>query len=254
MRVPILMYHQVSPDDRPEFRKYTVSPREFRRQVGWLRLAGYHSVGLAQLIEARKGEGTLPPRPVVITFDDGFAGCHEHAAPALASAGFTATFYLVAGLMGGSSSWLRAERGFEAPIMTWENARELQARGFTCGAHSMTHPRLATLPVDECRRELVESRELLEQHLGDRVEHLAYPFGSYDEGVRLAAIESGYRSAVSVRPGLSDPDDDPFALHRVFVAGTDTIIDFAARLRFAVGVRDLVRGKSRGLWSRVSAS
>ncbi len=238
--VPILMYHEVSPAPVPGFRRYTVTPREFARHMWWLATAGYQPVDMDVLARARLGQGALPARPVVITFDDGLQGCAEHAVPVLRAHGFTAVFYLVAGLMGESSRWLRGELGLELPLMSWATARALVAQGFQCGAHTVSHPRLAGLDGDRRRAELVEARTRLERELGRPVVHLAYPFGSYDQEVRAAAIDAGYLTACSTRPGLSGRDDDLLALCRVTIYGHDSLPDFACRLRTGMPVRERV--------------
>jgi peptidoglycan/xylan/chitin deacetylase (PgdA/CDA1 family) len=245
--MPILMYHQVTPRPMPAFRKYAVTPRMFAAQMHWLALNGYVSITLDRLLAHRSGRGALPKRPVIITFDDGFQDCLEHAVPILQTHGFTAIFYLVAGLMGKTSEWLIAERGVSFPLMDWTAARQLAAAGFQCGAHTLSHPRLADLGATACQVELCESRWLLEDRLGQEVRHLAYPFGSYDEQVRTLAIEAGYRSACSVRIGLSTPDDDLLALHRVPVIGQDSLLDFVCRLRTARIFTEALRGRARDL-------
>jgi peptidoglycan/xylan/chitin deacetylase (PgdA/CDA1 family) len=232
--IPILMYHQVDPRPAATFQKYVVAPRAFGLQMRWLSVAGYSPITLDALHESRTGQAPLPARPVVITFDDGFQGCVDHAVPILRQLGFPAVFYLVAGLVGDRSRWLPAERGVEFPLFGWTAARELAAEGFTLGAHSLTHPRLASLRPEHSRAELVESKAILEDRLGLAVDHLAYPYGSYDERVREQAMETGYRTACSVRIGLSDPTDDLHALHRVPILGTESLVSFATRVATAM--------------------
>lgn len=236
-RVPILMYHEVSPSPHPAFRRYTVTVRDFTRQMRWLAAFGYHAIDLDTLLRARRGQAPLPKRPVVITFDDGFQGCAEHAVPVLRAHGLTAVFFLVAGVVGGRSRWLGPELGMELPLMSWETVRALAAEGFSCGAHSMTHPRLAGLDPARLRTELVDARRRLESELAQPVIHLAYPYGSFDPAVQAAAAAAGYVSACSTRPGRSAPDDDLLALHRVTVYGHDSLLDFACRLQSGVGLR-----------------
>src|SRR5438309_1287456 len=111
--VPILMYHQVMPQRVAGFRKYTVTARAFRAQMSYLRRAGYAPVSMSDLLDFHTNNGRLPQRPVVITFDDGFQGCLDHAVPVLERFGFTAIFYIVSNLVGKSSKWLVAEKGIE---------------------------------------------------------------------------------------------------------------------------------------------
>jgi peptidoglycan/xylan/chitin deacetylase (PgdA/CDA1 family) len=242
--VPILMYHQVAPRPRPVFRKYAVTPKAFAAQMKWLSLMGYVPITLDALLAHRSGQCSLPARPIVITFDDGFQDCIDYAAPIMRALGFTAIFYLVAGLVGKTSRWLLSERGIELPLMDWTAARELEAAGFQCGSHTMNHPHLAELTSAACGEELLSSRSVLEDHLGHEVRHLAYPFGSFNQRVRDLALETGYRSASSVRIGLSPPDDDSLALHRIHVTGQDSLLDFICRLRRAHTMGEWLHGKA----------
>jgi peptidoglycan/xylan/chitin deacetylase (PgdA/CDA1 family) len=246
------MYHQLSARPIESFRRWTVAPRAFERQLRWLAVAGYAPVSLDALVRHRIEGAPLPRRAVVITFDDGYREGVEHAARILRARGFTATFFLVTGAVGGTSGWLRKSRGFELPVIDWDVARELQAAGFVCGAHTVTHLRLTELPDARCRDELQRSRGLLEERLGCPVVHLAYPYGAFDERVRALAAEAGYRTACSMRVGLSGPDDDLLALHRVEISGLDSWADFGFRVRTARTAGELMRRGARGLRHRLS--
>lgn len=225
------MYHDVSPEPDPAFRRYSVTAGEFARQMTWLARSGYETIDLDGLLAARRGQRDLPDRPVVITFDDGLRSCAAHAVPVLRERGFTAVFFLVTDLMGATSRWMRAELGVEFPLFDWETAGTLAAAGFQIGAHTATHPRLTTLDAGRCRAELAGAREQLERELGRPAVHLAYPFGDWNAEVRGIAAETGYATACSTRPGLSDPGDDPLALHRVTVYGHDSPAAFRCRVR-----------------------
>jgi peptidoglycan/xylan/chitin deacetylase (PgdA/CDA1 family) len=180
----------------------------------------------------------------VITIDDGFAEAARHAMEVLPRYAFTATVFLVAGAMGAYGMWV--ERA-EMPLAGWAAAREMIAAGFTCGSHSLTHPRLADLRPDACARELRESRKRLEDGLGVPVRHLAYPYGSVDETVRKLAAEAGYSTGCGVSRALSVSSDSPLNLPRVPVIGGESLADFACRLRTARPMGDLVRAGLRKL-------
>jgi peptidoglycan/xylan/chitin deacetylase (PgdA/CDA1 family) len=223
------MYHQITPTPDRVFRKYAITPTEFAEQMRWVAAEGFVPIHLDDAFgHARR---PLPAKPIVITFDDGFQDCFEHALPVLAAHAFTATFFVVAGLAGKRSEWLLAERGVEYPLMQWDAVRTLVDAGFECGAHTMTHPRLAQLSPDEAYRELRDSRCAIEDHTGAPVRHVAYPFGSFSASVRAAAERSGYLTGCTVVPGIARTSDDPLALARIPVNGTDAPLAFTTQLR-----------------------
>jgi peptidoglycan/xylan/chitin deacetylase (PgdA/CDA1 family) len=251
MPVPILMYHQVTPNPLPEFRKYAVTTDAFAAQLEWLARHRYVSVSMETLFRHRVAGEPLPPRPVVLTFDDGYQDCLDHAVPILATWKFTATFYVLGHLAGETSRWLIAERGIELPLLTWDAVRAVRAAGNECGSHAMSHTRLTRLTADQCRDELRDSRRVLEDQLGEEIGHLAYPFGDYDERVRALAAEAGYRTACSVRLGWSEPDDDLLALHRIHVHGEASLKAFADRLRRRLHPRLMLKAGLQSLQRRL---
>jgi peptidoglycan/xylan/chitin deacetylase (PgdA/CDA1 family) len=243
--VPILMYHRVTPTSAASVDRYTVTPKRFAAQMRLLALARYTPITIAELVRCWRDQEAPPRRAVVITFDDGFRDCVEFAVPVLQRHRFPAVFYLVAGLMGETSRWMRAAGGAEFPLMDWSAARALQDAGMQCGAHSVTHPALAACSPAEARRELVESRQRLEDRLGREVAHFAYPYGSVSPQVRALAAEVGYLSACVTEKRLATAQDDVLRLPRVPVYGGESLMDFACRLRTARRPRELVRDKVR---------
>ncbi len=234
------MYHEVTPVARADYLRFTVSTRAFAWQMRWLARTGFTAISVDQLVAARDGRSPLPRRPVVITFDDGSVDSVRFAPPVLTRHGFTAIFYIVAGLMGQPSEWLQREVGFRLPLIDWATARTLHADGFEIGSHTMTHPRLARIAPDEAREELVRSREMIEQHIARPIEHLSYPFGSHDDQVLRLARDAGYRTACTTLEARSQ-GEDLLALRRIPVYGTDSRLDFVSRLLTAEPFRPLVR-------------
>jgi peptidoglycan/xylan/chitin deacetylase (PgdA/CDA1 family) len=242
--VPILMYHQVVPTPAPSYRRYTVSTKVFSAQMRWLAMAGYTVLTMDELLDAWDHGFTRSGRAVVITFDDGFRDSVRFALPILARHGFRATFYLVAGLIGDVSRWTAATSGTTFPLVDWAGAQALLAAGMACGAHSLTHPPLADRTPEVWREELVTSKRVLEERLGREIGHLAYPYGSVHRGVRDAAEAAGYRSACGTATALARPGDDRLLLPRVPVYGTDSLLDFAVRLRTSETARQALRRRA----------
>jgi peptidoglycan/xylan/chitin deacetylase (PgdA/CDA1 family) len=249
--VPILMYHEVTPTPVDAYRKYSVTPGELAWQLAWLRSEGYVSVDMDAVQAAWRGERALPERPVVITFDDGSRDGLEHGVPALVAHGFTATFFIVAGLVGATTRWLPAEVGFELATADWATLHAAESVGMRCEAHSVTHPRLAKLSREDCRRELSDGRKLLEDGLGHAVRHLAYPFGSCSDETRGIAAESGYATACTTREAIASSGDDLLTLPRVPILGTEGQREFMSRVRTALPVgpmRARVERVARRFW------
>jgi peptidoglycan/xylan/chitin deacetylase (PgdA/CDA1 family) len=247
------MYHEVAEAAPAGFGKYVVAPRAFAAHMRWLRLAGYRTVTMDALLAHRDDTGRLPARPVIVTFDDGYRGCVRHAGPTLARHGFTAVVFVVAGLVGSTARWLAA-RGLDLPLADWDELRAARQLGVRYGSHGLTHERLVALGEPECRRQLSDARHRLEDGLGEAIVHLAYPFGAYDERVKALAREVGYRSACSVRAGLSRDGDDRLALRRVPVDGGGSLLDFACRVATGHPVRDVLAHLRRPRWRRREAA
>ncbi len=176
--VPILMYHSVSDNLFAKSRPYyqiNTSPGIFAQQMQWLRNAGYHTLNLAQLRQCFE-TNQVPPKTVVITFDDGYRDFYSDAFPSLRRHGFTATVFLTTGRT------QDAPARFEgADYMTWGEVSELHAAGIEFGSHTVSHPDLRSMGPDEIEYEVGFSKETIEEHLGVPVQSFAYPFAFPEE-------------------------------------------------------------------------
>ena len=223
-RVPVLMYHRVGAARAARERRYCVEPSRFAAQMRALEASGWSAVPLQSFLSWLDGRASLPEKPFLLTFDDGFLGIHEHVAPVLAQLGWSPVVFRVSGLLGKRDAW-RVDHDPGArtyPLLDVDHIRELRALGFDFQSHTRLHADLPTLDDARLQAELRGSREDLEGILGAPVLHLAYPYGRYDERVQRAARDAGYRSAFSTDPGFNRRDADRFRLRRLDVFGTDT--------------------------------
>lgn len=211
--VPILTYHSLDTSGSV----ISVSPEIFAEHMRLLRNRGYTAIRLDRLLDAWAGEGVLPERPVVLTFDDGFRNSLEHAAPVLVEHGFAATIFVVSGRCGGTSDW--SDQGREMPrlpLLDWSELGELASTGWEVAAHSMSHARLPRLALDEARREIVDGKAAIEQELGTPVRTFAYPYGESCPSV-TAIVREEFLGAVSVKLGSARLTDDRHLLPRLDV-------------------------------------
>ena len=234
--IPILLYHSVAEDASDRFKRWTVTPRVFAEHVQYLADQGYAPVTLSALVNAMTRGGALPPQPVAITFDDGFADTHENALPCLSRAGFPATVYVVAGAIGGTSRWLHPEGEGDRRILSWSQLAELAAEGIECGAHGMTHHALDTMPIADARDEIADSKGVLEQGLSLPIESFAYPHGYYTGRLQTFVRQAGFSSAAGVKHALSSADDDAYAIARIIVS-RDTDVETLGRWLSGDGLR-----------------
>lgn len=221
-RAVYLMYHELAQpgralvDEDPGYARYAVAESDFRQHLSHLRANHVRglSVGEALAAKAKDESAADEHERVVITFDDGCETDLTVAAPLLEEAGMNATFYVVSGHVG--------RRGF----MSQTQLRELSARGFEVGSHSVTHSLLTDLAPERVRAELSESKDALEQMTGRRVAHFSCPGGRWSALVARLAEESGYESVATSRVGSNDASTDRFRLSRVAVMRHTTPADF----------------------------
>jgi peptidoglycan/xylan/chitin deacetylase (PgdA/CDA1 family) len=223
-RVPVLMYHRVGDAHNDWEHKYCVSPQRFAEHMQILARAGWQAVSIGDFFAWLDGRVELPEQSFLLTFDDGFLGVHEHAAPVLASLGWPATVFLVSQLIGQRDAWCETQNpsGITYPLMDVSHIRELRAQGFSLHSHTRSHADLPTLDDSELHSQLAGARDDLQILLGAAVDYLAYPYGHYDDRVLHATQAAGYRAAFSVQAGFNRRGIDRFRLRRLDVFGTDS--------------------------------
>lgn len=214
--VPILLYHDVSAHAADPF---CVDLATFRRHMALVAESGRTPLtvdGYVELLAGRSG----PSRPVLVTFDDGYAGFPQ-VLEAMAEAGVpAATIYVTTGRLDRPGGPTRTELN---DLPAWTQV----------GAHSRTHAQLDLLAPDALADEIAGSKADVEQELSRECSSFAYPHGHHGRRVRAATVAAGYTSAAAVKNALSHPADDPFALARVTIT-RETTDDL---------LRDLLRGR-----------
>jgi len=217
------MYHRVGTEPAAEptiTRALTVTPRVFAAQMRWLHAAGFHAIAAVQLYRALEQGRRLPPRPILITFDDGYRDVLWNASPVLDRLHMPAVaFVITARISDGDPSFL-----------TWPELQLLEQRGFTIGSHTVHHLELTLLSPREALAELVLSRQALQRHLGRPVQLFAYPAGRVDAQVLPLVRQAGYVLAVTTAPGDVQRANEPFLLHRYEVLATTGVSGLRALL------------------------
>jgi peptidoglycan/xylan/chitin deacetylase (PgdA/CDA1 family) len=209
MPFPVLLYHSIAKDPMPGFERWTTTPSEFKRHVDLISASGRVPMTMTALAAALRAD-ELPERPVVITFDDGFAD-NLSAVELLNTAGLSATVYVTSDYVG------------KPGMFDTDGLRQLAAvPGVEVGAHSVSHPRLDELGRAEVVKEIRVSRSRIEELLGSSVCSFAYPHGAHDQRVVAEVTAAGFTSAAAVRDALSHDRDDPLRIARVTIEASTT--------------------------------
>lgn len=214
---PVLLYHHV---DKSEAKNpYYVSPEIFESQMKWLNDNGYTVVSYMDFYSAYASTGTLPAKPVVITFDDGKLDQYQNAFPILKKYGFVATFFIPTEQIGTGDA------------MTWGQVKELSDAGMEIGSHTLDHPYLSkTKPARLVKYEIRKSRQVLTMNLDIPIRFFAYPSGAYNKETADIVKNSGYLSAVTTDHGIYHKiGGDPYQIKRIYVF--DELRSFTRRVR-----------------------
>ena len=184
----ILTYHAIEEGPAP----LCIDPPLFAEHVAVIADSGADILTVSELAEAL-ASGRLPECAVAITFDDGCASVVEHATPVLDAHGLRATVFAVAGRVGGANDW-PTQASWVPPLRlaTGEQLAGLVGRGWEVGSHGVDHAPLDHLDEAAARREIVESRHLLEDMVGVVVTAFAWPYGAHPSAAVAALIESTY--------------------------------------------------------------
>ncbi len=210
---PILLYHRIADPPSPNSidARYYMSPEDFKWQMQALKDWGYTTIPISLLVEAITKGALLPPRPVVISFDDGYETVFQNAYPIMQGYGFTGILYIVGEYLGAQG------------YMTEDQLIEMTGNGWEIGSHSMTHPHLAA-NHDLINFEAGQSKGRLASEIGVNVETFAYPYGEIDDFVVDKVAEYGYLAAVGLGTQYVHSLSSLFYLSRIEVRnGTDPI-------------------------------
>lgn len=220
--VPILMYHYIRalPPNTPDQLGYglSIAPKLFEQQLQYLAGAGYTSVSMDALTGHITKGTALPSKPVVLSFDDGYADFYTAAWPLLQQYHFTATVYLVVDFLG------------KPGYMSWPQAQALRDAGVEIGAHTLDHVDLAIQPLASAKHQISDSGTILRQRLNAPVTTFAYPSGQYNANTVKIVGESGFSSAVTTAFGSRHTTNNLLTLARVRVQGGVSMPNFIKNL------------------------
>ena len=219
-RVPILMYHYISvpPPDADKYRlDLSVTPAAFEAQMAYLAAQGYHPIRVSDLSDHLLNGTPLPPKPIVLTFDDGYLDNYENALPILEKYKFTGTFFII-------TQFVDEKR---PGYMNWDQVEQLAIDGMEIGSHTLDHIGLRGKSRAIQTTEIVGSKAMIEDRIGTPVKSFCYPAGEYDALTISILRSAGYLAATTEIQGTYQSERSMYELRRVRIRGSYSIADYA---------------------------
>jgi peptidoglycan/xylan/chitin deacetylase (PgdA/CDA1 family) len=241
-QVPVLLFHHLaeSADD-----SMIVTPHYFEEVIKSLADAGYTAIGTTDLIAYVDGEGTLPEKPLMITFDDGYESNITLAAPILEKYGMRAVIYTI-GVSVGKDTYKDTEKNI-TPHFSWEQAQQF-SQIIEIQSHSYDMHQVSTLDGSDCRQgvlqmegesvddyakafkaDILRASLDIEDHLKTPVTSFAYPYGQYNELTEEWLREIGVRITMSTEKKVNKiqrgDDSSLLLLGRFTITEGDDVIE-----------------------------
>jgi peptidoglycan/xylan/chitin deacetylase (PgdA/CDA1 family) len=228
--VPVLMYHQIT--DHKEPGDTVVPLAKFAQQMEYLASQNYDTLSMDELVAVMRGRKAMPPKPVVVTFDDGWRNVLA-AVPILDKHRFKASFWIISGMTA------------DPQYLGWPEIKALARNPrFEIQSHTRTHPwdpssnlltwaegKTPGKSMADVRGELVDSKRELEAQLGRRIDYLAWPLGLYNDSMVELAVSVGYKAMLTTEDGMQNRvGADVLRIRRLGVNGLCDLSVFIAQL------------------------
>lgn len=200
--IPILEYHKVNDSQTDE---YTIHPRDFALQMDEIKRQGYTTISILDFLKAKKGKLTLPEKPIVISFDDGYKDNLTTALPILEERQMNMTLFVVVNRIGNGG------------YLSWQDLHEMERRNVEIGSHTANHLILPDETREQIEEEISKSKLLLEWNKLKTVFTLSYPNGKYSENLIEVLKRNEYLAAVTGDSGLNTFETNPYLLQRIYI-------------------------------------
>jgi peptidoglycan/xylan/chitin deacetylase (PgdA/CDA1 family) len=198
---------------------------EFKKQIAYLQ-QNFQIISMNDVEEYLEGKKKIIKPSVVITFDDGYKNVLE-TKEFLKNNTISPTLFAIAD----SDNANRAELETNLPFLSNSDLEGLIKNAWELGSHSLTHPNFKNMDTDEIKREIYNSKKVLEKTLGTKIKYIAYPKGKYDKAILKEVADSGYELGLSMDDALISPSTNRFIIPRVGIDGSHSFTEFKATIR-----------------------
>lgn len=245
--IVILCYHDVGKAKNV----YTIEQTTLKSHFDYLKEKGYTPISFQEFMLACKEGAPLPPKPVMLTFDDGYEAFYTKIFPLLKEYNYPAVMSIV-------TSWLEYASSDLGSMLTWQQLREMDASGLvTIASHShMSHRYTIINPqgdrgslmgnlqyrngqyesIDDYRQrirsDLQTSQAIFARELGHKARAMVWPYGSYTSIAADIAFQEGFEACFALNDGFNRPDEQTLRqARRTIIMGSPTKKKFAKLLQ-----------------------
>jgi len=242
-QVRILCYHRICdlPQTKDAMDSLNVCPAVFAQQMAFLSQNRFNVITLDQFISHSYKNRKLPPKAIIITFDDGYRDNYINAFTILKKYNLEATFFVVTDCINSTEVFPWLKPGEQSLALSQENKQywlplskqdilDMGAHGASFGSHTRSHCGLGDVDESRAMEELRGSKEQLEQILMRQVKCFSYPYGNFSESVLNLVKAAGYEAAVTIKRGGNTLKSDPFELRRIIITAQDSPTRFKRKV------------------------
>lgn len=215
--IPILMYHVIG-DDNSRWQELFVKPEEFHKQITYLYEEGFHTITLQQLYAHWEQGIPLPPKPIILSFDDGYRSVYHEAYLKMKPYNYHGVIFTYV-------------NKFEYPnSMSEAEIRSLINEGWELGCHTYSHKDLTTLDAAQLDKELCQAKAQLSEMFDVSILSLCYPSGQYNAAVIAKAEQAGFLIGVTTQYGMAQKEQGLLTLRRIRINRSDSLAGFIKKL------------------------
>jgi len=246
-RLPVVMYHRIVEKPPVESRHGTwVTSQRLAAQLDSLVRRRVTTLTFRDYAAYLAGDQPLPSKPVILTFDDGYADNYTLALPLLRERGMKAVVFVIGDARITTNVWDAAEGEPVLPLLDRRQIREMAEQGIEFGSHTRSHPRLAGLDPGRLRVEVAGSKRAIEERVGAPVISLCYPYGSVDGAAKEAVADAGYAFGVASDSGPLRIGEDLYEIRRAQIFPSTTAFGFWKKTSgWYLGYRQLMKRLKR---------
>jgi peptidoglycan/xylan/chitin deacetylase (PgdA/CDA1 family) len=221
--LPVLMYHRVV-DQPPASTRFNlhVTQEDLEKQLLLLKRWGFETITFQDLLTRK-----VPPKSIILTFDDGYEDNYHYLFPLLQKHQMKAVLYVLGDRKRTHNFWDIPKGEPEAALLKGGQMRKMADSGLVeFGAHSLSHPRLTELSPKEMEREITVAKKDLEEELQKPVISFAYPYGVLNEEIKKTTVEAGYTFGIAVASGPTRFGEDLMEIRRVHMFPRTSTVEY----------------------------